>query len=117
MTIASWLLISTIFWLAGFFNMWLLEPNHQSTLVYVPKWIFILFGAPKHKNVPATVQSAHGVYLQVMGLTMALYGIFLDQRIVKDPDLSALVGFGLSMLLGIIIAWWLYNNQPYKLEK
>jgi hypothetical protein len=93
--------------------MWYLEPNQRTKLVYVPKWMFILFGAPKHKSVPTTVQPAWSVYLQVMGITMAIYGIFLDQRLVKNPDLSALLGFGISMFLGIVISRWLILWRPY----
>ena len=113
MNIGSWLLLATVCWLAGYFNMWYLEPGPHSKLVYVPKWMFILFGAPKHKNVPIAVQPARSVYLQIMGLTLAVYGVLLNERMVKDPNLSGLFGFGLSMLLGIIISQWLYRMQPY----
>jgi hypothetical protein len=97
--------------------MSLLEPNPQSKLVYVPIWMFILFGAPKHKNVPTAVQTVWGIYLQIMGITMAIYGIFFDHRLLKDPNLSGLLGLGVSMLLGIIISRWLYIRQPYLMEK
>jgi hypothetical protein len=81
--------------------MKLLDPNPQSRLAYVPKWMFVIFGTPKHKNIPLTVQPVWSIYLQTMGITLALYGILLDQRLIKDPNLSGLLGLGFSMLLGI----------------
>jgi quinol-cytochrome oxidoreductase complex cytochrome b subunit len=91
----------------------LLEPNPQSKLVYVPIWLFILFGAPKHKNVPNTVQTIWGVYLQITAITLVFYGLFLDQHLVKDPNLSGLLGLGVSMLLGIVVSRWLSWRQTY----
>lgn len=108
-----WLLLAIIIWLFGFFNMWYFEPGPKDKFVFVPKWLFILFGMPKHKSVPNTVQSVFGVYLQSMGATLAIYGIILDKRIIYDPDLSVLMGFGLSMFIGIVISRLLYNRQPY----
>ena len=113
MNTGSWLLLATVCWLAGFLNMWYLEPGPRSNLVYVPKWMFILFGMPRHKDVPITVQPVLSVYAQIMGLTMAIYGVLLHERLVKDPNLSGLLGFGLSMLLGIVISQWLYRRRPY----
>lgn len=114
MAVGNWLLLAGFFWVCGFFNMWALEPTQQTKLVYLPKWMFILCGAPKHKRVPTTVQPVLSVYLQVMGYTMAIYGIFFDQRWVRDPDLSGLLGFGVSMVLGIVISRLLLLWHPYK---
>lgn len=113
MNIGIWLLLAIISWLFGFFNTWYLEPGPKDKLVYVPKWLFILFGMPKHKNVPNTVQPIFGVYLQSMGVTLAIYGVFLDKRIINDPDLSVLLGFGLTMIIGILTSRLLYKRQPY----
>jgi hypothetical protein len=113
MNIESWLLLSIICWVFGYFNMKYLEPSPKSKLVYVPKILYFLFGAPKHKKVPARVQPVLGVYLQSWGLSMAIYGVCLDKRLINDPDLSGLLGFGVSMIIGILISRWLYRRQPY----
>jgi hypothetical protein len=113
MNIGIWLLLAVISWLFGFFSMWYLEPGPKDKLAYVPKWLFILFGMPKHKKVPNTVQPILGIYLQSMGLTLAVYGVFLDKRILHDPDLSGLLGFGLSMVIGVLTSRLLYKRQPY----
>ena len=97
--------------------MKVLEPTPQSKLANVPKWMFVIFGAPKHPNVPVTVQPVQSIYLQIIGITLALYGIFIDQRLVKDHSLSGLFGLGLSMLLGTLIARWLYKKRPYSSDE
>jgi hypothetical protein len=116
MNIGSWLLIATVPWLAGFFSMWSLDPAPGDKLVYVPKWMFILFGKPKHKNVPITVQSAYGVYLQITGLALAVYGVLLNVCPVIDPQLSVPIGIVLNMLIGGFISRWLARKQPYRLQ-
>lgn len=113
MNTGSWLLFAAFFWFSGYLQLKLLEPSRLSKLVYVPKWLFILFGFPKDKAVPATVMHARSVYLQLMGLVMAFYGLLIDHKIVKDPLLSGFLGFGFSMLLSGLVATYLYQKRPY----
>jgi hypothetical protein len=113
MNIGNWLLLSGFLWFSGYLQLKLLEPGPNSKLVNVPRWMFLFFGAPKHKEVPVTVMHARSVYLQLMGLIMALHGLLVDQYLVKDPLLSGLLGFLGSMLLSGLVATCLYRKRPY----
>lgn len=114
MTLGNWLLLAFVFWIAGFLQNKVLDPTPESKLVYVPKWIFLLFGAPKNDNLPLTVLPVGSVVLQTTGITMAIYGALLDQRIFRDNILSGLIGFSASIVIGIFLSQWMYRNQPYK---
>ena len=113
MNSGSWILLAGFFWFAGYLQIKVLEPGPDIKWVFVPKWLFILFGAPQHKKVPITVIHARSVYLQLMGLIMALYGLLIDQNLVRDPLLSGLLGFLGSMLLSGAVATYLSRKRPY----
>jgi multisubunit Na+/H+ antiporter MnhF subunit len=113
MNVGSWLLLAGFFWICGFLQLKLLEPNPDDELVFVPKWMFLLFGAPKQKGLPDTVMHARSVYLQLMGIIMALYGLLLDRHLVGDPLLSGLLGFLGSILLSGLVATYFHRKRPY----
>jgi hypothetical protein len=117
MAFGNWAILSIVFWIFGFFEMKILEPTPESKLVYTPKWIYILLGAPKHQGIPHRVVPVASVGLQIMGITMALYGLFIDQRLILDKHLSAFVGIMISLLVGAFLAQLLIRKQPYKMDK
>lgn len=117
MTIGSWLLLSGFFWVSGYLIHKVLEPSLLSRLVYVPKWLYYFFGAPKHKDVPVTVMHARSVYLQLMGLLIALYGSLIDQYFVRDRSLSGLLGFLMCMLISGFATLYLRKKRPFVWQK
>jgi hypothetical protein len=97
MALGNWIIASVFLWLCGFLQLKVLDPTPNTKLIYTPEWIFILFGAPRHKDIPRTVLPFASVRFQTMGITMALYGILLDKRLVLDQHchrLNCLVEYG-----------------------
>jgi hypothetical protein len=113
MKVSGLLILSLLFWISGYLRVKVLDPSPDTELVYVPKWIFFLFGAPRHENIPSCVLPVGSVTLQTIGIVMVLYGILIDQRLVKDGNLSGLLGLFLSLVIGITFAQWLLRKQPY----
>lgn len=119
MTVMSWILFSLFFWLTGFINTTINEPDQLIkfiSLVRVPRILFILFGTPKNRKFPNGIQPVRSVFLQSIGLVFLVYGLFIDKHFIKDPTLSALFGFGISLLIGNLVARWLYRRKPYVLK-
>jgi hypothetical protein len=117
MTIGSWLLLSVFFWVSGYLLPKVLEPSVNSRMAFVPKWLYFSFGAPKQKDAPITVMYARSIYFQLMGLLMALYGLLLDQHLVRNPSLSGLLGFGICMLISGVVTFYLRRKRPFVWQK
>lgn len=88
MKVGIWLLLAGFFWVCGFLQLKLLDPNPDDELVFVPKWMFLIFGAPRHKDVPVTVMHARSVYLQLMGLILAVNGLLIDRNLVLQRKVA-----------------------------
>ena len=116
MNAASWLLFSAFAWLSGFFYGRAFEPGPYGKLVQVPRWLFMLLGGQRLKNIPPHVLPVRSVFLQIVGTTAALYGIFLDQRLIGDPDSSDLLGVALSLLVSLALCRWLYRKGPHPIQ-
>jgi hypothetical protein len=116
MNVGSWFLFSGFFWMCGYLHLKIFEPNQCDKLVFVPRWMFLLFGAPRHRNIPIKVMPVRGVYLQLAGILFLLYGLLFNKIVIKDPSLSTACGLGVCLLISGFIAQYMYRTRSYQWE-
>ncbi len=114
MGIGNWLLLAIIFWLGGYFSLRFIYPTTKTKLAYVPKFMYILFGCPKHPAIPDSVVAVRSIFIQVFAISMGLFGSIVDGFDI--PLLRLIFGFTLPLLLGIITSQWFFQKSPYSLE-
>lgn len=111
MSIGSWFIFSLMLWLIGFLRTKMSSRGDQ-ILLSPPFWFTILCGRPKVNGLPKGVLHAAGVWLQLTGLVMLIYG-FLAAKFYNNPigTMAVLIG---SLLTSRILTSILVKNYRHR---
>lgn len=117
MTLATCFLFTAVVWTAGFFRTNVIEHELTSParerLIKVPKLLFFLFGMPRAKNLPKSVMSFDGVWIQSSAILMAIYWWCVWQNSWGLGGINFVVGVLGGFMFGFGTAKLLYRFWMY----
>ena len=108
MTIASWILEGIFFWVGGYLYT---KNKLDERLLNAPKWLFLLCGFPNMKSSPSGIITLGGLFLQLWGWILVIYGLISGGN---HPDMD-IVGQLAGILIGGISARAAFG--AYKIEQ
>ena len=111
MSVGSWFFFSLVLWFVGYFRTRMASLNEQ-ILLSPPFWFTVLCGRPKVNGASKEVLHAAGVWMQMTGFAMLMYG-FLASKFYNNPigTIAVLIG---SLLTSRILTSLLVKNYRYR---
>lgn len=108
-------LFAIIIWLSGYFQT---KYPFEKSVVSVPKWLFLLCGAPKTKKLPQNIMSSRGLGFQITGVLMFIYSYTVkdlpfSESIWGNPIAGAAVSLVIASIIVFLIARY-YQTQSGK---
>jgi len=104
----EWIIFATLFWVIGYLQTRLILSFFEDTLFKPPRWFFILCGLPRSRNISNGYISLKGMVLQLTGMLMVVYNIFVIFKLLPEIPFDRL-GMLTSFLFSIFIAFVIYK--------
>jgi len=113
MNLNALVFIGLVMWCLGFFRS-KIATKTETILLLPPFWFTILCGRPNSKELPPGVLHAAGVWFQLIGWLMVIYGIFAS-LLVNNP-INTLVGVFVSLIIGRIFLALVIKKYKYEVQ-
>lgn len=111
MNIGTWFFLGLVIWCLGYYRT-MAATRTDEILILPPYWIAVLCGYPKSKELQRGVFQTAGVWLQLTGWLLLLYG-FLISISFNNPIGSLVVIFA-SLITSRILTSVLVKKYRYK---
>ena len=105
MNLLCWLGFAAIIWIGGYGLARLsTRENLASREVFIitPKWLYLLCGQPKGKDLPSGVMLLRAFYFQLCGLMMAAFGFIFG--VLYPPEAFDIFWFLLGWIGSLFLA-------------
>jgi hypothetical protein len=96
--------LSIIFWVSGYLQT---RFPFENSLVNVPKWLFILCGAPKGDEFPAGVLSSRGLTFQLAGFLSLFYAYVIEKLLPYEVYANPITGILVSFIIATLVVYLL----------
>ncbi|GIK11172.1 MAG TPA: hypothetical protein PKC99_18875 [Anaerolineales bacterium] len=113
MNLNALVFIGLVMWGLGFFRS-KVATKTETILLLLPFWFTVLCGRPNSKELPSGVLHAVGVWFQLIGWLMFIYGIFAS--LLANNPISTLIGVFISLIVGRVILALVIKKYKYEVQ-
>jgi hypothetical protein len=114
MSLGSWFVFGFSVWCLGYFRS-KIAAKTDMILISSPIWLLLLCGRPISRELPKGVLHAAGVYIQLTGWAMIIYGYIISE--ISDNPIGSILVIVISLLTSriitaVIVRKYKYENTP-----